>query len=308
MTDATQPGSPARFNEAIGCRIALQLATMAAVATPALAGAVARAGGLGMLSGTLLPPDELTRQVSSAVDGAGDGGGAIGVGFLAPFLDLAGFETGAGVARLVECFYGDPDADLVRRAHDGGALMSWQVGSLDEALRAVDAGCDLVVLQGTEAGGHVRGTSGLIDLVSTARPRLEVPIVAAGGIGTPERATEALAAGADTVRVGTRFLAAVEADVHPDYLAALVAAGGDDTTITEAFSGGWPNAPHRVLTSCVTASDADPVTRSVICPTRGFTGDVISAALYAGRSVGAVTGETTAAAIVDEFAAALGQR
>jgi len=308
MTDAPRPGSPDRFTQLVGCRVAIQLAAMGAVSTPALAGAVAGAGGLGMLSGTALPPDELDRQLSSAVAAAAGGGGALGIGFLMPFLDVAAFEAAAGAARLVECFYGDPDAELARRAHDAGALMSWQVGALDEALRAVDAGCDLVVLQGIEAGGHVRGVSGLIDLVSTARPRLEVPIVAAGGIGTPERATEALAAGADAVRVGTRFLAATEADVHPGYLAALVAADGDDTTITEAFSGGWPNAPHRVLTSCVTASDADPVTRSVICPTRGFTGDITSAALYAGRSVGAVTGATTAAAIVEEFAAALRQR
>ena len=308
MTDAARPGSPARFTGLVGCRVAIQLAAMGAVSTPALAGAVAGAGGLGMLSGTALPPDELDRQLSSAVAAAAGGGGAVGVGFLMPFLDVAAFEAAASAARLVECFYGDPDADLARRAHDAGALLSWQVGSLDEALRAVDAGCDLVVLQGTEAGGHVRGASGLVDLVSTARPRLEVPVVAAGGIGTPARAAELLAAGADAVRVGTRFLAATEADVHPGYLAALVAADGDDTTITEAFSGGWPNAPHRVLTSCVTASDADPVTRSVICPTRGFTGDITSAALYAGRSVGAVTGETTAAAIVEEFAAALGQR
>ena len=308
MTDAPRPGSPDRFTGLVGCRVAIQLAAMGAVSTPALAGAVAGAGGLGMLSGTALPPDELDRQLSSAVAAAAGGGGAVGVGFLMPFLDVAAFEAAASAARLVECFYGDPDADLARRAHDAGALLSWQVGSLDEALRAVDAGCDLVVLQGTEAGGHVRGASGLVDLVSTARPRLEVPVVAAGGIGTPERAVEALAAGADAVRVGTRFLAATEADVHPEYLAALVAAGGDDTTITEAFSGGWPNAPHRVLASCVTASDEDPVTRSVICPTRGFTGDVTSAALYAGRSVGAVTGETTAAAIVEKFTAALGRR
>ena len=308
MTDAPRPGSPDRFTGLVGCRVAIQLAAMGAVSTPALAGAVAGAGGLGMLSGTALPPDELDRQLSSAVAAAAGGGGAVGVGFLMPFLDVTPFEAAAGAAPLVECFYGDPDADLAQRAHDAGALLSWQVGSLDEALRAVDAGCDLVVLQGTEAGGHVRGASGLVDLVSTARPRLEVPVVAAGGIGTPARAAELLAAGADAVRVGTRFLAATEADVHPGYLAALVAADGDDTTITEAFSGGWPNAPHRVLTSCVTASDADPVTRSVICPTRGFTGDITSAALYAGRSVGAVTGETTAAAIVEEFAAALGQR
>ncbi len=308
MTDAPRPGSPDRFTGLVGCRVAIQLAAMGAVSTPALAGAVAGAGGLGMLSGTALPPDELDRQLSSAVAAAAGGGGVVGVGFLMPFLDVTPFEAAAGAAPLVECFYGDPDADLAQRAHDAGALLSWQVGSLDEALRAVDAGCDLVVLQGTEAGGHVRGASGLVDLVSTARPRLEVPVVAAGGIGTPARAAELLAAGADAVRVGTRFLAATEADVHPGYLAALVAADGDDTTITEAFSGGWPNAPHRVLISCVTASDADPLTRSVICPTRGFTGDVTGAALYAGRSVGAVTGETTAAAIVEEFAAALGQR
>ncbi len=263
MTDAPLPGSPDRFTGLVGCRVAVQLAAMGAVSTPALAGAVAGAGGLGMLSGTALPPDELDRQLSSAVAAAAGGGGALGIGFLMPFLDVAAFEAAAGAARLVECFYGAPDADLARRAHDAGALLSWQVGSLDEALQAVDAGCDLVVLQGTEAGGHVRGASGLIELVRSTRPRLEVPVVAAGG---------------------------------------------DDTTITEAFSGGWPNAPHRVLASCVTASDEDPVTRSVICPTRGFTGDVTSAALYAGRSVGAVTGETTAAAIVDEFAAALGRR
>lgn len=258
-----------------------------------------------MLSGTLLPPAELTRQVEAAVATAGDGGGAIGVGFLSPFVDLAGFEAAAGVARLVECFYGDPDPDLARRAHDAGALLSWQVGSLDEALRAVEVGCDIVVLQGTEAGGHVRGTSGLIELLSTARPRLEVPVVAAGGIGTAARAAEALTAGADAVRIGTRFLAAAEADVHPDYLAALIAADADDTMITEAFSAEWPNAPHRVLSSCVAASDADPTARSALCPMRAFGGDVASAALYAGRSVGAVTGETTAAAIVAEFAAVL---
>lgn len=306
MTDPARPGSPARFNEFIGCRVALQLATMGAVSTPALAGAVAGAGALGMLSGTMLPPAELDRQLSEAATAAGDGGGVVGVGFLMPFLDVAGFEAAAAGARLVECFYGDPDPDLARRAHDAGALLSWQVGSLDEALRAVGAGCDIVVLQGTEAGGHVRGATELIELLGTARPRLEVPVVAAGGIGTPERAAEVLAAGADAVRVGTRFLAA-EADVHPGYLAALVAADADDTAITEAFSAGWPNAPHRVLASAITASDADPSTRSVICPVRGFSDDIASAALYAGRSVGAVTGVTTAAAIVDDFAGALAE-
>lgn len=307
MSGNGQVGNPQRFRDLVGCSVALQLAAMGAVSTPTLAGAVAHAGALGMLSGTALPPSEITRQIAEATLMA-DGRGTIGVGFLMPFLDVEAFEVAAVHATIVECFYGDPDADLARRAHDAGALQSWQVGSLDEALRAVDAGCDVVVVQGTAAGGHVRGEETLVDLLEATRPRINVPLVASGGIGSPALAAAAIAAGADAVRVGTRFLAAAEADVHPDYLAALIAADADDTVITEAFSAGWPNAPHRVLASCVTASTADPLTRSVICPQRTFTGEIASAALYAGMSVADVTAPTTAAAIVAEFSGVLAAR
>ncbi len=65
-----------------------------------------------------------------------------------------------------------------------------------------------------------------------------------------------LAAGADGVRIGTRFAAAVEASTHPDYVAALIAARAEDTEYTEAFSATWPGAPHRVLRSCIRAAEA----------------------------------------------------
>ncbi len=305
MTFEGGPHLRTRFTDLIGCRVPIQLASMGGVATPALAGAVAANGGLGMLAGISLDAAAVTRQAAEASALAGSGG-KVGVGFLVPFLDLAAFEAAAAVVPIVECFYGDPDASVVERAHHHGALISWQVGSLAEALAAVEQGCDLVVVQGVEAGGHVRGTEHLIPLVEAARSRLEVPIVAAGGIGTGRQAAEAIRAGADAVRVGTRFLAAAEADVHPDYLAALVAAGADDTELTEAFSAVWPDAPHRVLRSCIAASDDPPEARLPVPPTREFAGDTASSALYAGRSVDAVVGPTTVAAVMSELVAEMG--
>jgi len=83
-----------------------------------------------------------------------------------------------------------------------------------------------------------------------------VPVLAAGGIGTGRAMAAALAAGADGVRVGTRFVAATEAAAHPEYVAALIASQAEDTIYTTAFSRSWPDAPHRVLRSCVKAAEA----------------------------------------------------
>src|SRR5207248_11032215 len=132
-------------------------------------------------------------------------------------------------------FWGDPDAAVVARIHAGGALAFWQVGSREEALAAADADCDVVVAQGVEAGGHVRGTTPLLALLDHVVGQVDVPVVAAGGITTAERVAEVLAAGASAVRLGTRLLATTESAAHPDYLAALLAADGKDTELTTAF-------------------------------------------------------------------------
>src|SRR5215510_15257727 len=109
--------------------------------------------------------------------------------------------------------------------HEHGALASWQVGSAEEALKAAEVGCDLIVAQGVEAGGHIRGTIGLVGLLCEVLEAVpEIPVLAAGGIGTGRAMAAARAAGADGVRVGTRFVASVEADTHPIYTDALIAA------------------------------------------------------------------------------------
>jgi NAD(P)H-dependent flavin oxidoreductase YrpB (nitropropane dioxygenase family) len=240
----------------------------------------------------------------------------VGASFIAPFADPATIEYVATRVPVVELFWGWPDAAFV----PGGAVTGWQVGSVDEARAAVDAGCRFVVAQGVEAGGHVRGTVPLLDLLPAVRDAVDVPLVAAGGIGTAAAVRAAMGRGADAVRVGTRFVVAEEADAHSVYADALIAAAPEDTILTGTFSVGWPDAPHRVLASADAAARADgpdPVgvmtladgrqaelpRRGTTCPTTGTTGQIEAMALYAGTSVGAVTGRMPAAAIVGELMA-----
>src|SRR5947209_3337961 len=190
------------------------------------------------------------------------------------------------------------------------------------ALAAAErAGCDLIVAQGTEAGGHVRGTIGLLALLGEVLPSAKVPVVAAGGIGTGRAMAAALAAGASAVRVGTRFVAAEEAGTHPAYVDKLIAAEAKDTILTEAFSANWPNAPHRVLRSCVEAVERFqgefvgetvqpwapgvrvPVqTRASFVADKTTTGEFDAMPLWAGESVDGVKRIQKAGEIVRELA------
>jgi NAD(P)H-dependent flavin oxidoreductase YrpB (nitropropane dioxygenase family) len=307
------------FTDLVGCTVPIQLASMPGVATPALAAAVADAGGLGMIGAPMLPP-ELLAQTLTAL--RADTPGVFGVNFLMPFLaERAVVAVAAAGARVVEFFYGDPDASLVEIVHAGGALASWQVGSQREAIAAAAAGCDVIVAQGCEAGGHVRGTVGLLPLLAQVVDAVTVPVIAAGGIATAHGVAAALAAGAAAVRVGTRFATALESGAHPDYVARLLAAASEDTVLTEAFSEMWPNAPHRVLRSCIDAAEqlkeplvgevdwageTMPIPRfSVFSPTVDTRGRIECMALYAGQSVGAVTRREPAAEIVRDLCSLL---
>ena len=310
---------PPSFIELIGCERPIQLAGMGGgLSDFGLAAAVCDAGGLGMLSGAGAPPSGI-EQLADAISNRTTR--PFGVNFLMPFLDRDAVVAAASRCRLVEFFYADPDAALVDLVHAGGALASWQVGSADEARAAADAGCDLVIAQGTEAGGHVRGTKALTDVLAETLAAVSVPIVAAGGIGNAIQVRNVIDAGASAVRVGTRFLAANESTAHPDYVDALIASSADDTVLTETFSVGWPDAPHRVLRSSVEAAErcTDDIVATATAngeefpvprfspnpPSKTTTGNIDAMALYAGTSVADVRSQQSVADIVAELCSRL---
>lgn len=253
--------------------------------------AVEEAGGLGMVPrGVAVPAPRA---------------GALGKGILVPFLppleevteDVRGF-------RVAEFFWADPRSEIVSAAHRAGALVSWQVGSAEEARAAEGAGCDLVVAQGVEAGGHVRGSQPLDELLAAVLEAVSLPVVAAGGIGSRERVAELIGAGADAVRVGTRFLSCPECDTHPAYVQALIAAWSADTVLTGHFDndGGWPGQVRVLRSSLEGARGAgnrgtSPPTRSARTP--------LEMACYAGCSVEHVRAVMPAAAVVRELTALL---
>lgn len=303
-----------RFTELVGCDAPIQLAGMGGVCGPDLVAAVADAGGLAMLAQPTAPPDVLAPLLDSLRERTR---GAVGVNFLIPWLERECVAVAASRIRVVEFFYGDPDASLVEEVHRGGALASWQVGSLAEAKAAAGAGCDLVAVQGIEAGGHVRGELGLLPLLAEVLDAVRVPVIAAGGIATARGVAAVLAAGASAARVGTRFIATPEADAHPDWVARLLGARGEDTVVTQAYSLMWPDAPHRVLRSAPEAAEAleDDLAGEILLDgrhlpvprwapataTRSASGAIEAMALYAGQSAGSVHEVAPAADVVREL-------
>src|SRR6516164_6687997 len=166
------------FTELVGCQVPIQLAGMPQVTVPRLAAAVVNAGGLGMV---VTPTDQIVQVLEQL---ANETTGKFGINFLIPFLDLDAVEAASPLARVVDFHFGEPDAGLVDRVHQGGALAGWQVGSADEARAAADAGCDFLVAQGTEAGGHVRGELLLLVLLEGVLDAVEVPVLGSGGIAS----------------------------------------------------------------------------------------------------------------------------
>ncbi len=302
----------------VGCTVPIQQAGFGSSLNVPLAAAVGRAGGLGTLGGSL---GDAAVLAAACEEYAALTDAPVAVNFVEPFFDRdGGMETLAVAAErcaLVEFFYGEPDPALVEAIHAGGALAGWQVGSVAEAQRAEAAGVDLVTLQGIEAGGHVRATRSLWPMLAEALEVLGTPIVAAGGISSPRAMAAALAAGAAGVRMGTRFVASVEADFHADYKALLIDADGDATVYTERFGELWPDAPHRVLRGSIAAAEAgegptvgtmsagaeriDVPRFAGFAPVADAEGEVEAMACFAGEGVGAIIAIRPAADIVAEF-------
>jgi NAD(P)H-dependent flavin oxidoreductase YrpB (nitropropane dioxygenase family) len=203
-----------------------------------LAAAVSEAGGLGTIAvnGAVAIRRELeaARAVTSQ---------PIAVNVLLPFARPSWFAA-AAEADVVVTFWGRP-----RRRTAG--IWIHQCGSVAEARSAEVAGADAVIVQGVEAGGHVRGGTAALELLDRTKKALPAgyPLLLAGGIAERSDVRRALDVGADAAVAGTRFLLSKESRAHPGYKQRLVEA--EDTILTELFGAGWP-APHRVVANAAT--------------------------------------------------------
>lgn len=204
------------------------------VARGELAAAVSEAGGLGTLG--ILPPPALAGELAKARKATSK---PIAVNLLLNLARGKHWEV-ARDADVVVTFWGRPK----RRTEK-----PWlhQCGSVAEACEARAAGADGVIVQGVEAGGHVRGTTPALELLGYVRASLPhgYPILLAGGIADGEDVRRALDCGAEAAVLGTRFLMTGESGARNAYKQRLMESR--ETVLTELFGLGWPNAPHRVL-------------------------------------------------------------
>jgi nitronate monooxygenase len=213
-----------------------------------LAAAVSEAGGLGTIA--VNGAGAIQRELAAARALTGR---PLAVNVLLPFARREWFAA-ASEADVVVTFWGRP------RRHVGGVWMH-QCGSVAEARRAWSAGADAVIVQGVEAGGHVRGMKPALELLEEVRAALPAgyPVLLAGGIATADDARAALEAGASGAVAGTRFLLSAESRAHPDYKQRLLAA--EETILTDLFGAGWP-APHRVVGNAATERHLHGVRRT----------------------------------------------
>lgn len=292
----------------LGCEVPVMNAGMGGVARHELAAAVGNAGGFASLGMVREPVERIVDEVT-AMRALCDRPFAVNLIPSATRADLLQRQVDTCLQLDVPAItlFWEVDQDLVRELKRHSLLVLHQVGSRLDAQRALRAGVDVLIAQGVEAGGHVRGCVGTMALVPELVAMSPVPVVASGGIASGAGLVAALALGAQGVSCGSLFLATHEANAHPLHQRRLCEARADDTLHTYRFYRNWPvAAATRVLPNSVTrgdhdhlrslreptiigTQDAQPVHLfSTDSPLRDASGSISSMALYAGQSCGQI--------------------
>jgi enoyl-[acyl-carrier protein] reductase II len=226
-----------RLTEMLGIEHPVMLAGMGGVSYQRVVAAVSDAGGFGTLGAATMSSEQLDTEMIGVRKLTTK---PFGVDLLAALPErMVGdaHKVVAGGASLFVAGLGVP-RDVIKVLHDGNVLVASMCGKVRHAVAAVEAGCDFVIAQGTEAGGHT-GTVATMPLVPQIVDAVgeRVPVVAAGGIFDGRGLAAAIALGADGVWLGTRFIATPEARTVTGYKDALLRAHEDDTVISRGFTG-----------------------------------------------------------------------
>jgi enoyl-[acyl-carrier protein] reductase II len=233
----------------------VMLAGMGGVAYSALVAAVSNAGGYGCLGASTMSSQRLSHEITVTKELTSK---PFGVDLLTAFPETLKQNVELlieGGASTFVAGLGVP-SHVIDLCHEHGVLVVSMCGKVEHAKRALDAGCDLVVAQGTEAGGHT-GTVATLPLVPLIVDAMDgaIPVVAAGGIFDGRGLAAALSLGAAGVWIGTRFIATPEARAIPGYRETMLETHEDGTVVSRAFSG----KTMRVLRNETTERyEADP--------------------------------------------------
>jgi enoyl-[acyl-carrier protein] reductase II len=226
----------------------VMLAGMGGVSYHRLVAAVSEAGGFGTLGAGAMTPSQLQDEIRATKALTSK---PFGVDLLtalpAQMLESIDIMLAEDVPVFVAAL-GVP-REVIERCHANNVVVVNMCGKVRHAVAAVEAGCDLVVAQGTEAGGHT-GTVATFPLVPQIVDAVgdRVPVVAAGGIFDGRGLAAALTLGADGVWIGTRFIATPEARAVPGYKDALIATPEDGTVVSRAFTGKTLRAVRNQVT------------------------------------------------------------
>ncbi len=239
-----------RICDLLGIAHPIVLGGMGTATTAPLVAAVSNAGGFGTLGTSAFNAKTLDTEIASIRERTEK---PFGINHLLFQIQEEMFAVTLGAKPTVAAFaWARKDQDLreyFRRAHDAGAKVMYMAGDVPEAKRAAEADADVIVAQGTEAGGHVGWMASLPLVPMMVKAVAPLPVLSAGGIADGRGLAAALALGAEGVLLGTRFMATPEAPIHSNFKQAIVKSDGHDTVLTEipdlASQRVWPGAMSR---------------------------------------------------------------
>ncbi|MFP6629732.1 MAG: nitronate monooxygenase [Myxococcota bacterium] len=309
----THPALQTPVCEILGIEYPIIQAGMGFIARSELAAAVSQAGGLGMIGSASLSPDELRAEIRKVREQT-DRPFGVDVLFATsrnPAADVVTGQLAHSVQAHIDVVFeekvpvlasglGDP-GPVVGQAHDLGMTVIALVGNTKNARRVEASGVDIVVAQGYDGGGHT-GRVGTLSLLPAVLDAVDVPVMAAGGIGDGRGIAGVLAMGGVGVWMGTRFVASEEAHGHEKYKQRITEIDDEGTIRTRCFSG----KPCRMIQNQTTQAWEDPDLQARIQPfpkqfgviaewlgedpytTGRFEGKVETGALAAGQSAGII--------------------
>lgn len=240
-----------RFTDLMGIDHPIALAGMGGHTSPELVAAVSNAGGLGIYGASSDTPERLAEQVAAIRQKTQK---PFGLNLLLAFAEDAEIRAAldARPAVLSTAWPRDEQdlAAIFRSAHEAGVKVLHMVPSASDAIKAAEAGADVIIAQGTDGGGHIGLIGTVVVVPQVVRAVSPTPVLAAGGISDGAGLAAALALGAEGVLIGTRFIATTEAPVHDAVKQAILDSDGTDTIVTDVgdilMGGDWPGAYARV--------------------------------------------------------------